>query len=223
MFTGIIEKIGLISRCEQGLLEIQADFPDLSVGESIAVNGVCLTATTSNASGFSCDLSPETLQRTTLGSLQAGSRVNLERAMKAEGRFGGHLVQGHVETTTKISSVTPLADSHIFQFALPANLAKYIVAKGSIAIDGTSLTVVETTAKLFSVAVIPYTFNHTTLGQKKPGDSVNLEPDIVAKYLDRLLQMRRPWEALEEGKETPPDELYVKKILPWEALEEGKE
>lgn len=211
MFTGIIEQLGSVTLAQAGRLEIQHAYTDLKEGESIAVNGVCLTATKIKDQSFTADLSPETLKKTDLGDLRTHDKVNLERAVQMGSRLGGHLVLGHVETVGKILSVVQEGGGALYRFSAPASLSKYLVSKGSVTVDGVSLTVVDKGDQGFSAALIPHTLEHTVLGKKQPGDSVNLEPDIMAKYAEELLKPR-----LRAGAD---DELYVKKEFSWEMLE----
>lgn len=193
MFTGIIEEIGVIERLERtttaARLTIAASviFGDLKLGDSVAVNGVCLTASHIAGICFSADVMPETLNRSALGKLAAGSRVNLERAMPANGRFGGHVVTGHIDGTGEIVSLRRDANAVWVQITCPAPLLRHIVVKGSVAIDGISLTVATVSAAGFAVSIVPHTARATTLLQKRPGDLLNLETDILAKYVERLL------------------------------------
>lgn len=161
------------------------------VGDSLAVNGVCLTVTSLDASSFSLDVTPETLQRTNLGGLRPGSGVNLERALVLGGRVGGHLVQGHVDATGKIVSLVPRGESIIARCFAPRQVMRYVVEKGFITLDGVSLTVVDCDATSFSVSLIPHTIEHTNLGSKRAGDVVNLEVDIIAKYVEKLKEGQR--------------------------------
>ena len=206
MFTGIVEELGHIGAVEHGtesaVLRIEGPLvvSDAVHGASIAVNGVCLTVTEHDESGFSVDVMAETLDRSSLGALAPGSRVNLERAMAADGRFGGHVVQGHVDGTTTLRSRTPGDRWELLEFALPAELARYIVEKGSITIDGVSLTVAALGESTFTVSLIPTTLELTTLGSLQVGDSVNLEVDVIAKYVERLIVAGAP-------SSTTPDEL----------------
>lgn len=194
MFTGIIEEMGTLERLERsstgGTLVIRAKkvLEQTQVGDSIAVNGVCLTATKLTDSTFSADVMPETLRRSSLGSLSVGSRVNLERAMAANGRFGGHIVSGHIDGTGTILSMQPEANAVVVTIGASPALLHYIVEKGSIAIDGISLTVVSVTHSDFSVSLIPHTGEETTLLSKRAGDMVNLENDIIGKYVEKLLR-----------------------------------
>ncbi len=196
MFTGIVEELGTVTA-----LELGADSARLTVhgplvttdaehGASIAVNGVCLTVTEHGAGAFTVDVMAETLHRTSLGALRTGDRVNLERAMAASSRFGGHVVQGHVDGIATITAREPGERWEVVRFSLPADLAPYLVEKGSITVDGVSLTVVEVEDDAFSVSLIPTTLDLTTLGRKGVGDPVNLEVDVLAKYVERLLATR---------------------------------
>lgn len=197
MFTGIIEGVGRIAALEsQGgdvRLTIGAGtlpFEDVRLGESIAVNGVCLTVIAFDASGFQADASTETLSLTTLGGLRVGAPVNLERAMRPTDRLGDHLVSGHVDGVGRVLSVREDARAQRWRFAAPASLSKYIAKKGSICVDGVSLTVNEVDDEGFEVALIPHTVAHTAFAQAKVGDAVNLEIDLVARYVERLLAGR---------------------------------
>ncbi|WP_328622004.1 riboflavin synthase [Streptomyces sp. NBC_00354] len=193
MFTGIVEELGEVTAVEQ--LAEASRFrlrgpvvtDGAKHGDSIAVNGVCLTVVETADGEFTADVMQETLNRSSLGALQKGSRVNLERPMALGGRLGGHLVQGHVDGTGEILSRTPSEHWEIVKVALPAHLSRYVVEKGSITVDGVSLTVVEAAADYFTISLIPTTLALTTLGIKQPGDPVNLEVDVLAKYVERLL------------------------------------
>lgn len=193
MFTGIIEEKGSIKNITHGaksaVLYIKADkiMSDVKIGDSVAVNGVCLTATGIMADGFTADVMAETLRRSSLGTLKAGDKVNLERAMSAYGRFGGHIVSGHIDGTGTIKEYKREDNAIWVTIACGRNLLKYIVEKGSIAIDGISLTVAVVSDSYFKVSIIPHTAAETTLIDKKPGDSVNLENDIVGKYVEKLM------------------------------------
>lgn len=177
MFTGLIEEVGAISRRSGAELAILAEkvLDDLKEGDSVAVNGVCLTVAVFFTGGFVVQVSPESYARTTLGRLKPGHAVNLERAMRADGRFGGHFVLGHVDGVGKVVSIRDQGDFSLWQFAAPDEVAPYLAPKGSIAIDGVSLTLVSPERHLFSVAIIPTTLKHTTLGARRPGDLVNME------------------------------------------------
>lgn len=195
MFTGIVEELGTVTEvtphASGARLVIAAErvLDDAQVGGSIAVNGVCLTAVTLGPGWWSADAVPETLQRTNLGALHPGERVNLERPVRLADRLGGHLVQGHVDDVGRIAERVSQPDgSTTFRVHAPASLMRYVVEKGSVAVDGISLTVAATDARGFSLAIIPHTLAVTTLGTKRAGDTVNLEVDVLAKYVERLLQ-----------------------------------
>lgn len=193
MFTGIIEEMGKIQAVKKGVhssvLTIQAQeiLKGTNVGDSIAVNGVCLTVTTSDSSTFTADVMHETLGRSSLGQLTPGSHVNLERAMAADGRFGGHIVSGHIDGTGTITHIQKDDNAIWYTISASGKLLRYIIEKGSIAIDGISLTVAGVSKTDFQVSVIPHTASHTTLSEKKPGNIVNLENDCIGKYVERLL------------------------------------
>ena len=188
MFTGIVEEVGTVKAAEPNHLVISASqvTGDLKVGDSICVNGTCLTATWRDATSFAVDVVPETLRRTNLGSLEAGDRVNLERSLPIGGRFGGHIVQGHVDATGEVLSIVKEGDALLMRFQAPSSVMRYVVEKGFIAVDGTSLTVVNCDFESFVVTIIPYTRDKTVLGTREVGDWVNLEADILAKYVERL-------------------------------------
>ena len=188
MFTGIVEEVGSIAGASDTGLTISAStiMDDLRVSDSICVNGACLTVTDLGDSSFSVDTVPETLRRTNLGALKAGDPVNLERSMAAEGRFGGHIVQGHVDGTGRVLSVEREGDAHNFKFEAVDSIMRYVVEKGFVAVDGTSLTVVDCDYRTFLVTIVPYTWENTVFGIRRPGDAVNLEVDIIAKYVERL-------------------------------------
>ena len=197
MFTGLVQGIGILAardaRGGDARLRIDAGtlpFGDVTLGESIAVNGVCLTVISFDASGFEADASTETLALTTLGALPPGRQVNLERALRAGDRLGGHLVSGHVDGVGAVASVADDARAQRWRFTAPRALMRYIASKGSICIDGTSLTVNGVDAEGFDVALVPHTLAHTAFGATRPGDPVNLEVDQVARYVERLLQER---------------------------------
>lgn len=193
IFTGIVEETGKIESVANGnksaIITIIADkvLKGTKIGDSIAVNGVCLTVTSISGNKFTADVMAETIRRSSLGTLKHGSKVNLERAIAADGRFGGHIVSGHIDGTGVIRSLEREDNAVWVEIETPDKLLKYIVEKGSIAIDGISLTVAKLTDDSFSVSVIPHTGEETTLLAKKPGDIVNLENDIVGKYVERLL------------------------------------
>ncbi len=211
MFTGIIQSLGEVVKRERGRLTLKVGRLPLKIGDSVAVDGVCLTVTAlSGASRRRCaafDLSQETLDKTTLGKMTPGQKVNLEPALRAGDPLGGHFVLGHVEAVGEILSKTPGDGWALFEFSFPAALGRYLAPKGSVAVDGVSLTVVDLKDRSFTVAVIPHTEKNTGLGSKAPGDPVNLETDILAKHVEKLL--RAPKNAGEGG-------LFVKKTLSWE-------
>jgi len=193
MFTGIIEETGELIRLIQGsdsaVLTVRARkvLESTAVGDSIAVNGVCLTVTRIDASGFDADVMPETVRRSSLGGLPAGSRVNLERAMAADGRFGGHIVAGHVDGTGIVRNINTEKNAVLYTVEADPGILRYVVEKGSVAVDGISLTVVSVTDRELTVSVIPHTREVTNLRDRRIGDSVNLETDIIGKYVERLL------------------------------------
>jgi riboflavin synthase len=194
MFTGIVEQIGTVvevSENETGrrMTLAGSGLDGIPVGASISVNGVCLTAVVVENGTVALDVIPETLQRSNLGALTADARVNLERPMPASGRFDGHIVQGHVDGVGEVTSVTTdPAGGVVMTVLVPEDLRHYLVEKGSVTIDGVSLTVAGITEQGFTVALIPHTLEVTTLGLRKPGDEVNLEMDVLAKYVERLLK-----------------------------------
>ena len=193
MFTGIVEELGEVLHVtdlgDSVRLSVRGPrvVEDARRGDSIAVNGVCLTVVESDGAGFTADVMRETLDRSSLGALRAGSPVNLERPMRLDGRLGGHLVQGHVDGTGSIVDREHSEHWDVVRIALPSELERYVVHKGSITVDGVSLTVASVTAGSFTVSLIPTTLELTTLGRKQPGDPVNLEVDVVAKYVERLM------------------------------------
>lgn len=193
MFTGIIEEIGYVKRINQqsrsAQIEIKADkvLGDVAVGDSIAVNGVCLTVVAFDSQHFTADVMPETISKTNLRELKPGSPVNLERALKLGGRLGGHIVQGHVDAIGTIVEKQILEIAIIYRIATEPELLQYVVPKGSVAIDGVSLTVVDVFQDSFTVSLIPHTAHETVLGEKKPGDRVNLESDIIGRYVKHLM------------------------------------
>jgi riboflavin synthase len=194
MFTGIVEEVGRVVGAADLRLEVACGFGDLFIGDSIAVNGVCLTimelADLGDEITFAAELSEETLARTSLGTLTVGSPVNLERPVPAGGRLGGHVVQGHVDGTGLVRSLEPQEGSVVMWIQAPRGLRRYLVDKGSVAVDGVSLTVAGLEEGAFSVALIPHTLTSTTLHSRVPGDVVNLEVDILAKYVESLLEER---------------------------------
>lgn len=198
MFTGIIEETGTVTAIRKGahsaVLTIQARkiLTDIRLGDSIAVNGVCLTVTAYNQSGFSADVMHETLQRTALGQLHSGAEVNLERAMAANGRFGGHIVSGHIDGTGVIQNIRQDDNAIWYTISAAPSVLRYIVEKGSVAIDGISLTVAAVTEDSFSVSIIPHTAAQTTLSAQAKGNTVNLETDCIGKYVEKLLGLAAP-------------------------------
>lgn len=189
MFTGIVVEKGRVLEASRESLTIEGwlALEGAQVGDSIAVNGACLTITQMSEGQFAVDVTPETLRRTNLGDLRVGSPVNLEPSLAYGGKVGGHLVQGHVDAVGVVAGVTPEGNSRRLTFDAPREIMRYVVEKGYIAVDGISLTVAALTDAQFTVAVIPYTDGHTTLGDRSLGDRVNLEADILAKYTERLL------------------------------------
>ncbi len=193
MFTGIIEELGTVERVGAGRITVRAQrvLEGTRLGDSIAVNGVCLTVTHLTGAGFTADVMPETLRRSSLGQLRPGSRVNLERAMAADGRFGGHIVSGHIDGMGQILALRDEGNAVWITIAAPPELLRGIVEKGSVAIDGVSLTVAAVTDQDFSVSIIPHTGGQTALLHRRPGEQVNLETDIIGKYVFRLLAPER--------------------------------
>ena len=192
MFTGIIEEVGRVTSAQPGNLVVAAGavLREIELGRSIAVNGVCLTITDFNTNSFSVDIMPETLARTNLGLLRAGDKVNLERPLALGGQLGGHLVQGHVDDTGRVASIKRDGRAIIIRFEASPEVMRYVVEKGFIAVDGVSLTIVAKDTNSFQVSVVDYTQKHITLGSRQVGDLVNLEVDIIAKYVEQLSQAR---------------------------------
>lgn len=194
MFTGIVEELGTVAAIEdQGdaiRITIAAEqvLGDAGLGDSIAVNGVCLTVAARDGATWTADVMAETLAKTSTGALAVGDRVNLERAVTAQKRLGGHIVQGHVDAVGRIRSRTPSEHWDLVEVAMPVELGRYLVDKGSITVDGTSLTVVEAGEDSFTVSLIPETLARTTLGFRQPGDPVNLEVDVLAKHVEKLVR-----------------------------------
>ncbi len=193
MFTGIVEEVGEVIETLPNRLSISGGgvMDALAVSDSIAVNGVCLTVARRDGLAFAVDVVEETLSRTNLGALRPGDAVNLERALTPQSRMGGHIVQGHVDGAAEVVEVGGSPESRIFRARLPEHLARYVVEKGFIAVDGASLTVSEVAGAEFAIAVIPYTWEHTVLRARTPGDRVNIEVDVLAKYVERLVSGRR--------------------------------
>lgn len=196
MFTGIIEEVGKIQGIRRGaessVISVQAKkiLEDIHLGDSIAVNGVCLTVTSFSQGGLTADVMNETYNRSSLGGLSAGNPVNLERAMSAKGRFGGHIVSGHIDGTGKISAIEKDGNALWYTFKTAPGILRYIIEKGSVAIDGISLTVAKVGRDSFSVSIIPHTAARTVLSDRHPGDTVNLENDCIGKYVERLLGLQ---------------------------------
>ncbi len=193
MFTGIIEELGIVLAPAPRLrVGCKTVLEDLRGGASIAVNGVCLTAVEISAGSFTADLAPETLRRSNLGDLAAGSRVNLERPVTPATRLSGHIVQGHVDATGELVSLDPLRDGNYWlKIRVPASIERYVVEKGSIAIDGISLTIAALEDGVVGVTIIPHTFANTTLGSASLGARLNLEADVIAKHVEKLLRSAR--------------------------------
>ncbi|MBM7704702.1 riboflavin synthase [Metabacillus iocasae] len=193
MFTGIIEEIGDVKRIQKGsdaiVISIRADkvLEDVHLGDSIAVNGVCLTVTSFSKHEFTVDVMPETIKATTLKELTAGSKVNLERAMAANGRFGGHFVSGHIDGVGTIIRKTPKGNAVYYEIEVSSELREFMMLKGSVSVDGTSLTIFGLTANSFTISLIPHTVAHTVIGYKQRGDSVNIECDMLAKYIKEMM------------------------------------
>jgi len=195
LFTGLVDDVGTIERVERTEagreLRIASRYDSVVDGESIAVNGACLTVTAIQGRRFRVDVSPETLRRTTLGTLAKDGRVNLERALRVGDRLGGHVVLGHVDGVGKLEKIEPDGDWVLYRFRAPRELASYLVEKGSIAVDGVSLTIFACRAGRFTVALIPHTLARTTLGTRRRGDGVNLEADVLLKHIAKMLETRR--------------------------------
>lgn len=192
MFTGIIEEVGKLKNFNGERIEITCAkvLQDVEIGDSISVSGICLTVTNFGQDFFTADVMPETIKKTSLDELQVGGGVNLERALKADGRFGGHIVSGHIDGTGKILAIRPEGNAVFIDVAAQSNLLRQIAAKGSVALDGISLTVVDATTEKFSVSMIPHTLTVTNFKFKRVGSIINIETDILAKYIDRLLHFK---------------------------------
>ena len=197
MFTGLIQDVGKIVSLrlkeKSGILAVETDLPvrSMELGASVAVNGTCLTITKKNKSSFAVDVSPETLKRTSLGILGIGSLVNLERPLRLQDGLGGHLVTGHVDGVAVVESIARQGEFTCFTFRVPSQLGSVLVSKGSIAVDGISLTINECSRKRFSVAIIPFTLEHTNLRARRVGDTVNIETDLIGKYVQKLIKAHR--------------------------------
>jgi len=210
MFTGIIEEMGIIQSIhrsgEKIRFTIRAEkiLEDTHMGDSIAVNGICLTAVDLTSSTFSADVMPETLRRSSLGSIRESSPVNLERALRLSDRLGGHIVSGHIDGTGTIQSRTPEHNAILFKIMATPELLKYIVAKGSIALDGVSLTVAAVSSNDFTVSIIPHSARQTIIGHYQPGNLVNIECDVIGKYVEKLLGLTGSPVSLEQTAESQP-------------------
>lgn len=197
MFTGIIEELGTVQRLERGsnscqiTIMAQKVLEDVKMGDSIAINGVCLTVTSFDREHFSADMMAETLAKTNLKDLSSGQRINLERAVRLGDRMGGHLVQGHVDAVGTIAEQQNVGIAKLIRIKAPEDIMDYLVGKGSVAIDGISLTVIDVLPDSFTISIIPLTAKMTTLGFKKPGETVNLEADIIGRYVEKLLKKSR--------------------------------
>lgn len=215
---GKVSKIEAISGGKGITLTIGCSLSHVTVGESIAVEGICLTVIAKKQKGkktdFTVDVGEETLRKSTAGNFRAGCAVNLERSLKASTKLGGHFVQGHVDAAGTIIKIVPEGNSKLFYFSYPKVLEPYMIPKGSISVDGISLTLAEINNNSFAVSIIPFTEKNTSLGSKKEGDHVNLEADILAKVVARQVEL-----FLRKDKNKPPDELYQKKTLSWEDME----
>ena len=193
MFTGIIEAVGTLAGIRRGgqsaRLTVHAPgvAESVEMGDSVAVNGICLTAVAREGVNLSFDAVPETIQRTSLKAARVGDRVNLERALAAGQRMGGHFVQGHVDGAGIIQSIKPEDNARVLSIALPPDLARYLIPKGSVSVDGVSLTVMDANPESFTVSIIPHTWEHTNLKDRRTGDSVNIEVDMLAKYVEKLI------------------------------------
>ncbi len=193
MFTGIVEEIGTVRAAQPARLTIAAQkaLDGTKLGDSIAINGACLTVIALDSQSFSVEVSPETLRRTNLGQLRPGDGVNLERGLAVGDRMGGHFVQGHVDGTGRIVSLTPEEGAILMKVSAPAEIMGYVVEKGFIAVDGVSLTIISRDATSFTISLVPYTREHTTLGSRRPGNTVNIEVDVLAKYVEQLIKARQ--------------------------------
>ena len=198
MFTGIIEETGIVHGIRKGgnssRIAIKGNiiFSDLKLGDSVAVNGACLTVAELSEKSFTADVMHETLNRSSIGDLKEGGKVNLERAMPADGRFGGHIVSGHIDGTGTVAEIRNDGAAVLFKIKAPVGIMKYIVEKGSVAIDGVSLTVASAAPESFSVSIIPHTLRNTTFSEKAVGDTVNLENDIIGKYVEKIMRFQDP-------------------------------
>jgi len=214
MFTGIVEELGNISQIKntdtgkQFTITAKAIMDDLKVGDSVSLNGVCLTVTTYDESSFNLDLVKETLKKSNLGDLKKGNSVNLERAITLSTRLGGHILQGHVETVGVIMDKVPSGDGATLSVGIDPGFMRYCISKGSIALDGVSLTIASMSQNIIKIALIPHTLEMTTLGLKDVGDSLNIETDIIGKYIERLMSF--------EDEDDQMEELLLKGLKNWE-------
>jgi riboflavin synthase len=194
MFTGIVEEVGKVRTLQRNRLTLLAEkvLEGTNTGDSISINGACLTVTDHDANSFSVDVMPETARRTNIGMLKSGQDVNLERSMMADGRFGGHFVQGHIDGTGKITGMVSEGDAVLMEVEAPREITRYLVEKGYIALEGISLTVFNCDDSSFTVSLVEHTLRNTTLGSRKPGDVVNLEIDIMAKYVEKIKTGDKP-------------------------------
>lgn len=205
MFTGIVEEIGFVKEVRQSSMSLRLTIAaekilsDVHIGDSISVNGVCLTVTSFNDGAFSVDVMPETVKSTNLNHIKIGSRVNLERALASGARLGGHYVTGHIDGTGIIKHKRRMENAVYYEIEASPSLLHYMVMKGSVAVDGTSLTIFDLSRHSFTVSLIPHTLTETILGEKKPGDSVNIECDILAKYTEKLLKSQAKSQKLDEA------------------------
>jgi riboflavin synthase len=211
LFTGIVEEVGKIKDIGPKRLTVDASkvIDGVNLGDSIAVNGACLTVISSDSKGFTVELMPETRRRTTFKNAHPGDPVNLERALSASGRLGGHFVQGHIDGTGKVISCVPEGDAVIMKAAVAPEIAKYLVIKGFIAVEGVSLTVVDCDSASFSVSLVSFSRENTTLGNKKTGSEVNLEIDILAKYIEKLADKKN-------------DEVFLDFLQGYDTLSKGR-
>ncbi|WP_059105783.1 riboflavin synthase [Shouchella shacheensis] len=207
MFTGIIEEKGTVQNIEQTGQAMRVTIgashvlTDVATGDSISVNGVCLTVTLFETDRFACDVMPETVKASTFSNLKSGSSVNLERAMAAGGRFGGHMVSGHVDGVGRVVKRTPSHNAVYFEIQASPDVLRYVVQKGSVAVEGTSLTVFDVTEDSFTISIIPHTLEETTIGEKQEGDAVNVECDMIGKYVEKMLKPKESKAKEEEFQE----------------------
>ncbi len=217
MFTGIIECFGEITRIQKSALGVRltiyADFPldEVKTGDSIAVNGACLTVVVIDGKRFEVDVSPETLEKTTLGAAKTGHRVNLERALRFSDRLNGHLVSGHIDGQAVVKNRQTTSNAIIFTFKVSESFSRYMIKKGSVAVDGISLTINDCGKDFFSVSIIPYSAQHTTIGSKKIGEPVNIETDMIGKFVERFITKKDEGERETKAKQSSIDMAYLAK------------